>query len=741
MPDLVVWAAVVELLGLAALPVLRSAFGNRRDAALLSRLTGLALAAYGGWALSLLPGIPFERRTLAIAAVVLGAVSWVVFQRGRARGDEAFRGSFWGPEETRAALLFWIPAAVFLFIRSCLPEILGQEKFMDLAFTNSLVRNRAMPPLDPWMSGRTINYYYWGYLLAASLIRLSGVVTTVGYNLTIATFAGYSFSAAACLGFRLSAGRMRTAVLSGFAAVFAGDLAGAGDALKAPLGSGFDYWHASRVIGAGKTINEFPFFTFFHADLHPHLLAYPFFLAAFAFATRLLEVPSRAPGQPAEGGWTGRVARAWPLFLLAFLAGTARAANNWLLPAVAILMVFVSILRVGRPARLPGAADAVWGLIRGGLLVLLSLVLWWPYTSSYVLLRPKQGSTLAATTMKSGLLEFLLFWGTLFLAVLVGLFPREAAADETSRRRRDLAAAGIAGASVLAALWLSAPALLAIVPLLLLAGAYTFRALRGPEPDPPAVATGFLLLLGLSIVAGCEFVYFRDSYGLELQRMNTIFKFYNQAWPLIGIAAAVLGERAWREAARFRTEARIALASVVVVSLLYPLDAALSRLRMHEGAVTLDAFPALLKRSPGDAAAIAWLSSHAPAGSVVLEASGNPYTELARISSHTGIPTVMGWANHEGLWRNNEQEVADRAALVKVFYEGRDERVALLFCQKYKVTHVVLGDMERQTYPTADKIADYLFLAPVFPEPGKTFPGMTIVYAVRSSFPPAPAPR
>ncbi len=53
----------------------------------------------------------------------------------------------------------------------------------------------------------------------------------------------------------------------------------------------FDYWHASRVIGPEqfKTINEFPFFTFFHADLHPHLLAFPYFIAAFAVAHRWME--------------------------------------------------------------------------------------------------------------------------------------------------------------------------------------------------------------------------------------------------------------------------------------------------------------------------------------------------------------------------------------------------------------------------------------------------------------------
>lgn len=735
MPDLIVWAAVVELLGLAALPLLRAAFGNRRDAALLSRLTGLAMTAWIAWAMSLLPAIPFERRTLAIAAAVLAACSWYVHRRAAAAKADTARGSFWGPDETRAAIWFWAPAAVFLVIRACLPEIVGQEKFMDLAFLTSIAQNRAMPPLDPWMSGRTINYYYWGYLLAASLVRLAGVVTTVGYNLAVATFAGYSFSAAACLGFRLSGGRTPVAILSGFASVFAGNPAGALDAWKAPFGRGFDYWHASRVIGDGKTIDEFPFFTFFHADLHPHLLAFPFFIAAFAVATRVLEVPSRPPGKPAPS-WRERIAEWWPPLLLAFLAGTARAANNWALPALALLIVAVSVLRVGRAARIPSLVDGVWGVIRGALLVLLSLVLWYPYTASYTLLRPKEGSTLAATTMNSALGEFLLFWGFLFVPLFLGLLPARTSGDEAARRRRDLGAALILGISVAASLVTGTPALLVLGPLTLLAAAATRRALSASEPeaesDPAGVATGLFLILGLAMIAGCEFIYFRDSYGLDLQRMNTVFKFYNQAWPLVAIAAVVLAERAWREKPHFGFVRGI-LAAILVASALYPIDAALSRLRGHEGPFTLDGYPSLARRSAGDAAAISWIATHARPGSVVLEASGDPYTEYARISTHSGVPTVMGWANHEGLWRANEQEVADRAALVKVFYEGTDDSVATLFLQKYKVTHVVLGELERRRYPGADRVGDYIFLTPVYPERGRTFPGMTIVYEVRAS--------
>ncbi len=721
MLEIVLWAAVVEVLGLAALPLLRAAFDGRRDAALLCRPVGLALAAWVAWALSMAPGIPFSRRTLWVAVGLVAAASWAIHRRSRAAAGPAARVDvrWFGGDERRAAILFWSAAAVFVFIRACLPEILGQEKFMDLAFFNSIIRHPDMPPLDPWLAGATINYYYWGYLLAAALARLSGVASLTAYNLVIATFAAYSFVAAVCVGVRLS-GRMRAGVWAGVATIFAGNPAGALDALKAPLGRGFDYWQASRVIKTGGAIDEFPFFTFFQADMHPHLLGFPFFIAAFAVGSRVLEL---RPGTGEEArGWRTRIAAAGPALLLAFIAGTARAANNWTLPALAILIVGVSILRRSA-GRVPSLPESLRGAAWGVALVLLSLVLWFPYSKSYAL--PSNG--LAPVTLKSGLVEFLLFWGILFTVALVGLLPRSAPEDEAGRRRRDLRTAVLFAVSIGAAFATGTPALLAVLPLLLLAADFTWSALRAPRPSPERIATGLILFLAMAIIGGCEFIYFRDSYGTDNQRMNTVFKFYNQAWPLLAIGGVALAESAWSEGRRSRSVIRAVLAVSIVLALLYPLDAALSRWRMHEGPFTLDATRALVNRAAADAAAIGWLEEHAGPRAVVVEASGDPYSEFARVSSHTGIPTVLGWANHEGLWRGHgsDQEIADRGALLRVFYQGGDERVASLFLQKYKATHVILGDLERRRYPGAERIASYLFLKP-------EFPGPTTVYSVRA---------
>jgi YYY domain-containing protein len=720
--NIVAWVLAVEILGLAVLPALRAYFGNRRDAALLSRPVGLALAAWLAWALSLAPPLGFSRGTILLSIAILAGVSLYSHRgSGKASGEkegsragekEGSRpGSFWGSEENRGALFFWAPAAVFLVVRAAGPEILGAEKFMDLAFFNSLTRRSEMPPLDPWMSGKTINYYYWGYLLAAVPAKAAGVNPFVAYNLAIATFAGYSFAAAACLGFRLSTGRTGAAIGAGFASVFAGNLMGALDAWARPFAKDFDYWHASRVIGAGDTINEFPFFTFFHADLHPHLLAFPFFLAAFAVADRWIEI-----GVPGESDvrteskaerWHWLV-RAAPFLLVALVAATAIAANLWNAPAIGILLAFTGVARTTKGAAIPRLGAGVVGALTGLGVFVAALVLTQPYRASYRLPYNGIGKTHAA----SGLFEFLGVWGILFGVAAAGLLMESSEETEERRRRHDFFLAVAGALTVLLALARKAPALAPILFLAFLAGRAGWRSLSR-DGDRKGLFAAFLCLLALGIIVGCELVYFKDSYGEKLHRMNTIFKFYHQAWPLLGIGAAAFADRAWRATRSPRRSLALGLGLAVFAAVLYPATAIVSRLRQHEGPLTLDARTAFERRNPGDLEAVEWLSKNAPRSAVLMEAAGDPYSEFARISSHTGIPSVLGWANHEGLWRSNDPEVLGRLEEIRRFYSTPDPGIAQEILRRYRVTHVVVGDLERTTYAGAAHVTSFPFLARV----------------------------
>src|ERR1700694_993662 len=143
MRDILAWILTVEIVGLAVLPLLRRFFGKRRDAALLSRTVGVAVVGYVGWLIAYGVGLFsvqtffFSRPTLLLALLFVAIASFRAHRRQRV---EEGPQPFWGPEERRAARYFWIPVAVFLLIRAAVPEVIGQEKFMDLAFLNSITR-------------------------------------------------------------------------------------------------------------------------------------------------------------------------------------------------------------------------------------------------------------------------------------------------------------------------------------------------------------------------------------------------------------------------------------------------------------------------------------------------------------------------------------------------------------------------------------------------------------------------
>src|SRR4030065_2669235 len=54
---------------------------------------------------------------------------------------------------------------------------------MEIAFQNALLHSESFPPLDPWLSGFAVSYYYFGYGMMALLTRLSGAVAGVGFDL------------------------------------------------------------------------------------------------------------------------------------------------------------------------------------------------------------------------------------------------------------------------------------------------------------------------------------------------------------------------------------------------------------------------------------------------------------------------------------------------------------------------------------------------------------------------------
>jgi uncharacterized membrane protein len=104
--------------------------------------------------------------------------------------------------------------------------------------------------------------------------------------------------------------------------------------------------------------------------------------------------------------------------------------------------------------------------------------------------------------------------------------------------------------------------------------------------------------------------------------------------------------------------------------------------------------------APGDRAAVEWLRAHAVDGTVLAEATGNAYTDYSRIGGATGLPTVLGWDNHEGLWRGGgaTPELQGRRGDLKLLYTSDDADAVFAMLHRYKVRYVFVGSFEHSDF-------------------------------------------
>lgn len=220
---------------------------------------------------------------------------------------------------------------------------------------------------------------------------------------------------------------------------------------------------------------------------------------------------------------------------------------------------------------------------------------------------------------------------------------------------------------------------------------------------PAALFAALLALSGLTLALAVEFYYLRDTFGL---RMNTVFKFYFQAWVLLALATAYGAWWFWahapaRRAARWFTAAGTAV--LTAAGLLYTGMGIVSRAHAFAYPPTLDAtatlaglYPDHWSALPDDWAAVEWLRRQAAGTPVILEAPADCCYDLrGRISAFTGLPTLLGWPGHQYQWRGSSQAADLRRPDIETIYTTPDAQTALDLLRRWNVRFVVLGGLER----------------------------------------------
>ncbi len=345
------WWLLATLAGLAALPLTLRMFRWLPDRGVtLARVTGILMVSFVYWLLGSLGFLRNEPGSWLLAALLVLAVGAAWFYRTQeAHFDlrDYLRRHRW--MLAAAEVLFVALLLSWALVRAHQNDLNGTEKPMDLAFTSALLRSETLPPPDPWLSGYSISYYYFGYLMAAGFSLLSGTVSTIGYNLWTAML----FALVGLTGFGLLYNLLTTlrpvpldplkarpvrpivgALMGVVVLLIVGNYqfplvevpyqtrTASADYLQfwdvnirqnplPALAEGVgtdpgtwanDWFRAARAMNDRnlpvmvengypvrvEVINEFPMFSFLLADNHPHVMALPFTLLAVGLALNLL---------------------------------------------------------------------------------------------------------------------------------------------------------------------------------------------------------------------------------------------------------------------------------------------------------------------------------------------------------------------------------------------------------------------------------------------------------------------
>lgn len=776
MPETLRWLITVEVIGLVSMPIAWIALPYLRDrGAGLAKPLGLLLMGVIVWLLSDIGLLPNTGGSYWIVVGVFFGVSiWILSSRKR-RFRRYLRQEW--PALLVGEALFLLFFAGWAFIRSHQPDISGTEKPMELLMLNAVTVSENAPPIDPWLAGEPVAYYYFGYWILGGVGLMSGVATAIGFNLSLALIAGMAASAVFSVAYgMILPGRLRdrTAVpVAAFAAVLllvASNYAGLWEfgAAKSLGSEGFYdwlaidgieqgvaasdwrpesfwwWWHSSRVIntfdgtiGLDFTIQEFPFFSLLLGDLHPHLISIPFLLLVIGLALNLFLTPGA--GRP--GRLSGQPMR-W--LLLSVAVGAMGFINAWDLGFAAALLLIVASIKLYRAEAMALPFAVMKGLITTLLVLGPGVVIFSGFYFGSFSSQVDWGAPLGAAEYATRPIHMLTVWA-LFIVLLAPLWLSVAGrALSAYISRRDVVdrepgdAATLPKESVVTrwtpvttafmaiavpyALWAvvhlatndSAAAsdllrrALEILPVAAVSGLAILGLLhvaRRPGSDVLVFAVA-LLAMALYMVYGAELLYVNDLFG---GRMNTVFKLYYQVWVALAAVGAfglhfwIRSHQNWSGFRRSASETGAVLAAVMVIAAMYyPVASVDSRTDGFSGDQTLDGTAFIGNFRQAETDTINWLSDNAPKDAVLVEAVGDSYTDFGRISSSTGIPTVLGWPFHEEQWRGDRSSFENREGDVERIYSSDDLNEVRTILDRYEIDYVVIGPRERSTYPDLD---------------------------------------
>jgi len=677
------WYLTLLIIGIIFTPLTKKIFKSfRYDFGYpFAKTLGIVLLSYFVFVLGIAKILPFSRLGLIFALCLFTIINWYIHKYEKKLPPTTYN--------LQPIMIIVIEEFLFIFclffwtfIRSQEPSIHGLEKFMDFGFINSILRTKFFPPKDIWYSPEPINYYYFGHLSGALLIKLSNIKASIGYNLILATI----FAQGVTQVFSLVINIIKRydqkinqfkVIVFGLIGAYLVNLGGnlhtiylftKGYPNESPIPfwkifSKFNptvYWYPNATRFIPFTIHEFPSYSYVVADLHGHVFDIPFVLLTLAILFMLFTTTKKLR--------TDTKFCVSTTIFLGFMTAVHYMTNAFDGPIYILLALIMFLFLFGFSVKF-FANTAVLVIS----FIVFSLPFSWyfkPFVNGigvncapeFLTKIDKLGPFLfeANNCQISPFWMLFILWGFFWMAFLIFLFI------VFKKNRQE----------------------------------------NKPTPYNLPPTTLFILILfsfGLFLTIIPEFFYIKDIYPAHF-RANTMFKLGYQAFSMMGIASIVT----FYLLKNIRKSIIYYLISIIFTVFLfspsiYPYLSVPSYYGALNRPVQLDGQAWLKADFPEDNEIIDYLNKNEKGQAVILEAQGDSYTDYERISSFTGLPTVAGWWVHEWLWRGSSDVVGKRIPEVVSLYESNNIDETKLLVNKYQIKYVVISRLEREKYPNLNE--------------------------------------
>ncbi|MBP5491103.1 MAG: hypothetical protein J6Y10_10990 [Lachnospiraceae bacterium] len=749
------WWLTLLILGLAFQPLTIVIFRNLRDGGwLFSKTLGIALAGWLMWFLSSCRLFKFSRFNCAIAVLVVFIINLGIYYLMDVRkARKASLRKFFTDERICAIIgveaIFFCAFVFWCYLKGVNPKAYGTERFMDYGFMMSMFKSDYMPPKDVWLAGKSINYYYVGQYLMTYLTKLAGVPVAHGYNIAMAMLASMGFALSYSIGNNLmniylsyrskksytQQELQRLAELGSvttekqpqfFRPLMAGTLSALAVAVagnmhypyykflypklqrlwgveEAEIYSKYWFPDATRYIGyrpdvPDKTIHEFPIYSYAIGDLHAHVITMIFVLtvltlliAWLTYRRRAMDIVRDYDRRPRMLGYVKETFRP-ELVLCAFLVGLFQTTNYWDFPIYFVVCGAVILFSNLVSYRYKAEAWILTGF-QAAMFLVVGAITAMPFTLSFDSISSSIG--INDLTHHTSQFQLLILWGLPFFCVCMFLvlrileFGAESRAKKSAGQKplpKNLESEVITDAEGDSQYrgWKSRPAIQRLL-------------------DSLEISDLFVVIIGLcafGLVLLPEIIYVVDIYGGAYQRANTMFKLTYQAFIMYGLSMGYIITRfVTMPSSRLMKGAGIFAMILLLSCVGYFNEAYVNWFDGYYKGLDASAF---IREdcNTADADIIDYINTNIDGQVNILEMSGLSYTYFNRISTFTGMPTVLGWQTHEWLWRSSGADkayprmVAHRHEDVITLYTSKDKAKVSYLIEKYDLDYIYVGICE-----------------------------------------------